>query len=482
MSMRSNLVALALALLLSQPAFADGIINPGSSSGGGAPSGPAGGVLSGTYPNPGYAVQPLVPANNLSDLANATTARTNLGLGGLATVTPGTGVATALGNPAGGTGGFALQNDARFPTGSWPTTTTNNDFLTFNGTGGAPQDSGTSWANPAALGTGTPNTGAFTSISVTSSGNVANLNASSLNGATFANPGAIGSGTAAISLTVSGPTTLTGPSLTGSQTTSPFTLAQTRNTSGNAAGVTWTFTDIAVGASANLFQIFGGAAGTTSEFRVDRVGDLVIAGGLQATSGQATVGVGGFVINGRSYFSSLADAAVVFSNNAGTQQDILSFPTSATWQFGAADAASPVPQQLQVQSVAAGNANVAAVAWTRRGSLSNGSGCGGDIIEQTTLGTAASGTQNISANVVIYKACTQFAAFAKEVTIGSSTPAAGQGGDLAQIKETDAGAAPGAGYATLKWVAGSGTSCNLIAYAGVSLTPVTIASTVGSGC
>ena len=68
------------------------------------------------------------------------------------------------------------------------------------------------------------------------------------------------------------------------------------------------------------------------------------------------------------------------------------------------------------------------------------------------------------------------------VTVGSATPATGQRGDLAQIKETDAAAAPGAGYAVLKWVAGSAGSCNLIAYAGTSATPVTIASTVGAGC
>jgi hypothetical protein len=49
-------------------------------------------------------------ANNLSDLANAGTARGNLGLGALAALSPGSGVATALGNTAGGTGGFALQS------------------------------------------------------------------------------------------------------------------------------------------------------------------------------------------------------------------------------------------------------------------------------------------------------------------------------------------------------------------------------------
>jgi hypothetical protein len=113
----------------------------------------------------------------------------------------------------------------------------------------------------------------------------------------------------------------------------------------------------------------------------------------------------------------------------------------------------------------------------------------------TNGGTAAGGlylgTSANSAPIVFYTGGTVTATNAamvisgtgQGVTVGSATPAAGQRGDLSQIKETDAAAAPGAGYAVLKWVAGTNSgSCKLIGYAGTSATPVTIVDNIGGGC
>jgi hypothetical protein len=101
------------------------------------------------------------------------------------------------------------------------------------------------------------------------------------------------------------------------------------------------------------------------------------------------------------------------------------------------------------------------------------------------------GTSSNSGNIVLFaggnvtatNSALSISGSGQQVTIGSATPAAGQRGDLAQIKETDAAAAPGAGYAVLKWVAGTNAgTCKLISYAGTSATPVTVVDNVGGSC
>lgn len=67
-------------------------------------------------------------------------------------------------------------------------------------------------------------------------------------------------------------------------------------------------------------------------------------------------------------------------------------------------------------------------------------------------------------------------------TGADSTVAGAQTGDLVLAKETDAAAAPGAGFCVLKAVAGTNAgSGKLIARCGTSTTPVTVVDNIGSG-
>lgn len=108
-----------------------------------------------------------------------------------------------------GTQAFTTQWTSSVTTGTAPfTVASTTNVANLN----ASSLSGATFAAPGAIGGGTPSTGAFTTISasgqitstlstgtaplvIASTTNVANLNASSLSGATFASPGAIGSGT-----------------------------------------------------------------------------------------------------------------------------------------------------------------------------------------------------------------------------------------------------------------------------------------------
>lgn len=165
-----------------------------------------------------------------------------------------------------------------------------------------------------------------------------------------------------------------GPSgLTGSQNIPALSISQVWNTSAVVdAALLVNVTNIASGAASKIFDVQ--LAGTT-QFYVDKSGNAVAAGQLVTGNNLGTTN----------------NASTIFFRNGGTS---LFSPASNKLQIGAADAASPAAQTLLVQNVVAGNANTAAATWTLQGSLSNGSGGGGNIVISTTQSIAASGTQN----------------------------------------------------------------------------------------
>lgn len=97
---------------------------------------------------------------------------------------------------------------------------------------------------------------------------------------------------------------------------------------------------------------------------------------------------------------------------------------------------------------------------------------GGQYYKTTSAGTLTGWKLFIDASASLY---------GNTILVGSGAPTASTG-ELVGQKITATTSAPGAGFAKMEWVASTGGSCKLIAYAGTSSTPVTIVDLVGSGC
>lgn len=83
----------------------------------------------------------------------------------------------------------------------------------------------------------------------------------------------------------------------------------------------------------------------------------------------------------------------------GTLRSI-NLTSSGTIQLGAADAAAPVAQTLQVQSVVAGTSNTAGTDWTLQGSRGTGTGAGGNVLFKVAPAGSSGTTQNAAALVL----------------------------------------------------------------------------------
>jgi lysophospholipase L1-like esterase len=147
--------------------------------------------------------------------------------------------------------------------------------------------------------------------------------------------------------------------------------------------------------------VIGGSAGCIP---MSVSGVLTCSASLAYTSNNVTNTIGAFNgLNGYLVNSGIAglNATQMFmaSNSAsiriGAGTDaILSYGGAGVWQHGAADAAAPVAQTIQPQSVVAGTSNTGGANFTIGGSKSTGTGVGGKIIHTVSLTGTTGSTQN----------------------------------------------------------------------------------------
>lgn len=181
----------------------------------------------------------------------------------------------------------------------------------------------------------------------------------------------------------------TGAIFTGGSgtTTFPHVLIQPSTAT---ASTTWSTTGTAFGVNAHT------GIGNLLDLQLDGVDSFKVqpAGNVTA-NGNLTLGTTGSL--------TLGAAGIVAWNGRGT----MTSPASASVQIGSTDNTTATAQTLRVQSVIAGNSNVAGANWTVVGSLSTGSGVSGDVIFQTG-GTGAGATvQNTATTAMTIKGASQ---------------------------------------------------------------------------
>lgn len=184
------------------------------------------------------------------------------------------------------------------------------------------------------------------------------------------------------------PLTISGYSLTGSQNQSLVSWSGTANTAGSPDIIKLSITNTALGGSANLLNLYAGAAGATSMLSVGPTGSLTIAG---------------------NFFMSGSAAATLGNSTrlSWSGQNVGFVPiSSGVLQLNNINAASPVSQTLQAQNAATGNNNGAAT-FTDIASLSVGNGTSGDRVFQTGKNGNGSGVLATATTALTLKGETQ---------------------------------------------------------------------------
>lgn len=424
--MKNSFWLIVLTGIISTSALGQTISPPG---GGGSATGTAGGVLSGTYPNPGFAASPTFTGT--VTFPDAST-YSSTGIAGL----------TGLGISGNGAASAAVQTlSGTLFTGGSGTTTFPEILVQPAGTAAVTSwnTAGSIWGANVVSGF----SGYFLDFHVAGSASKFNVDA-------FGDVTASGQISAATSLRAGGNNFIingisSGVGQFGATDVDTAPVAQTFRSQGalaggtsNVAGANWTFlASPGKGTGAGGSFIFqttpagssGTVAGTpTTALTIDSTklatfaGNIIggsVAFGGAAISGSNVVNVTGnysgtgYVQLGQgvTLLGTGGDGSLRISNAAQSNTFFMSAPATAMAQFGALDAASPVAQTLRVQSVVAGTTATSGQNWTLIGSLPTGTGTSGDIILQTGVKTGSGTTQGTATTALTIKGETQAAIF-----------------------------------------------------------------------
>lgn len=454
-----NQAAVAGLTTASSPAFAGVTIGAGSAITGSGPGGPLtavayssfgtasgnaaqGGVITAGGPTGSATVAPIITYNAAGQLTAVTSATITPAVGSITGL--GSNVATALGNTAGGTGGFALVSAANVASVS------NSDgTLTISPTTGAVVASialghANTWSGQQTFVApilGTPASGVATNLTGTASGltagNVttnANLTGdvtSSGNATTLVTAQTGAHSWSALQTYSAGETNstngaasapskiFTGTLFTGGSGTTTFPQMLFQPT-GTAAVTTWATTGTVIGINAaagtGSFIDFH-LAGAGSVFNVATNGNLTAAG-LTSTGSIVNGAAGIFQWNGRGILTSSAAGGV---------------------QVGNADAASPIAQTVSFQS-ATGTNTAAATQATIQGPLATGTATNGDIVIKTGVKTTTGAVQGTPTTAMTIKGETQQINTVAPIKISNgytvaTLPTAGTAGRYAYITD-----------------------------------------------
>lgn len=357
----------------------------------------------------------------------------------------GSGISVGVTSITGGTSGYVMYDNAGI-VGELNTTGSGNVVLSSSPTLTTP-NLGTPSSLTLTSATGLPlTTGVTGTLPVANGGTGVTTSTGSGNNVLSTSPALTGPVTVTEAV---GSTALT---LTGATQTTSFPVLDATQTWNNVSttftGVKLNVTNTASATASLLMDLQVGGGSPVSQFKVDKAGNTYTNGSVWV-NGTTTSGISyvsfrtaiwhenasRLVLQTGSISAEPTDA-IGWRNATGVAASIdvlLTRKAAASLRFGAADAAAPVAQTLNVQGVVAGTSNTAGVNFTVNGSQGTGNGVGGDIIFQVAPAGSSGSAQNTLAQAMrVYNNKTVVVGAAYTV---ATLPAAGTQGRRAWVTD-----------------------------------------------